>query len=228
MTTLCFTIHDSANDPTTELWFAEPPGFTALPLDALLPVPESSAADLLRTAVAPFLAAAPDDVIRQQFIAQFAKGQQLLGALREVGTVHFSVGLHRDDIDDTDKSSSQPLLSFFTLSWRDIAAAPRAVTAARAVASTQGHSRIEYLELPCGPATLSETVLTPSADSGLSQAPLIQIHAHLPYPDCKRLVVLTLSTTAVARREQYREILQQLAETVSFDNPLKAGASESR
>ncbi|MCZ4515766.1 hypothetical protein O3Q52_48210 [Streptomyces sp. ActVer] len=221
-----FTLHNSAKDPTTEIWFAEPPGFTALPLDALLPVPESPAADVLRTALAPFLDAAPDDVLRQQFIAQFAKGQQLLGALREVGTVHFSVGLHRDDIDGTDESSGQPLLSFFTLSWRDTAVAPRAVTVARAVTSAQGHTRIEYLELSCGPATLSETVLKPSADSGLSPAPLVQIHAHLPHPDCKRLVVITLSTTVVARREQYREILQQIAETVSFDNPLAQAENE--
>ncbi|MEV0635290.1 hypothetical protein AB0I77_10060 [Streptomyces sp. NPDC050619] len=227
MTIPSFTLHDSAKDPTTEVWFAEPPGFTTLPLDALLPAPESPAADVLRTALAPFLDSAPDDMIRQQFIAQFAKSQQLLGALREVGTAHFSVGLHRDDIDDTGNNSSQPLLSFFTLSWRDTAVAPRAVTAARAVTSAEGHTRIEYLELPCGPATLSETVLTPSMDSGFPQAPLIQIHAHLPHPDCKRLVVLTLSTTAVARREQYRAILQQVAETVSFDNPLEAGTSEA-
>jgi hypothetical protein len=226
MTNSSFTLHDSAKDPTTEIWFAEPPGFTALPLDALLPAPESSGADVLRTALAPLLDAAPDEVIRQQFIGQFAKGQQLLGALREVGTVHFSVGLHRDDIADSDRGSDQPLLSFFTLSWRNTAMAPRAVTAARAVTSSHGHTRIEYLELSCGPATLSETVLTPSTDSGLSQAPLVQIHAHLPHPDCKRLVVLTLSTTAAACREQYREILQQIAETVSFDNPLAQAEDE--
>ncbi|MFC8200708.1 hypothetical protein ACFUTV_35735 [Streptomyces sp. NPDC057298] len=217
MTTPSFTFHDSAKDPTSKIWFAEPPGFTALPLDALLPAPESPAADVLRTALAPFLDAAPDDMIREQFIAQFAKGQQLLGALREVGTVHFSVGLHRDDTDDAGRSSGQPLLSFFTLSWRDTAVASRAVTAARAVTSAQGHAHIEFLELPCGPATLSETVLTPSADSGFSQAPLVQIHAYVPHPDCKRLVVLTLSTTAAVHRERYRTILQQMAETVSFE-----------
>jgi hypothetical protein len=49
----------------------------------------------------------------------------------------------------------------------------------------------------------------------------------LPHPDCKRLVVLTLSTTAVARRDQYRAILHQIAETVSFDDPLVPGTSEA-
>lgn len=228
MTVPSFTLHDSAKDPAAELWFAEPPGFRALPLDALLPSPGSPAADTLRTTLAPFLDAAPDDLIRQQFIAQFARGQQLLSALCEVGTVHCSIGLHRDDIDDMGNSSGQLLLSFFTLSWCETAVAPRAVTAARAVTVAERHARIEFLELPCGPATLTETVLTPSGDSGVPQTPLLQIHAHVPHPDCKRLVVLTLSTTAGARREQYRLLLQRIAETVSFENPLESATGEAR
>ncbi|WP_234048401.1 hypothetical protein [Streptomyces liliifuscus] len=219
---------DSVNDPEAELWFAEPAGFTSLPLDGLLPEPGSPAADTLRTAVAPFLDAAPNEMVRQQFISHFASGQQLLWALREVGTVHCSIGLHRDDVDEAGMNSGQPLLSLFTLSWRDTAVAPRGVTAARALAVNEGRTHIEYLELPCGPATFSESVCTPSADSGLPQLSLLQVHAHLPHPDCKRLVVLTLSTTAVARREQYRAVLQQIAETVSFDDPLVPGTSEAR
>ncbi|WP_326722758.1 MULTISPECIES: hypothetical protein [unclassified Streptomyces] len=227
MTILSFTLHESVKDPTAELWFAEPSGFVALPLDAMLPALDSQAANTLRTALAPFLDAARDEAIRQQFIAQFANGQQLLSALCEVGTVHCSIGLHRDDIDDTGDNSGQPLLSLFTLSWRDTAVAPRAVTAARAVTSSEGHRRVEYAEFPCGPVTLGETVLTPSAESGLPQAPLLQIHAYVPHPDCKRLVVLTLSTTAVVRREEYRAVLQQIAETVSFESPLESGTSEA-
>lgn len=225
MNTPVFILHESVEDLGTEAWFAEPPGFTALPIDALLSEPDSPAADELRTALAPFLDTAPDEMTRQRFIADFAQGQQLLGAMREVGTVHCSIGLHRDDVDDTGTSNSQPLFSLFTLSWRDTAVAPRAVTAARAVTSAEGHTHISYLELPCGPASLSETVRTASADSGLPQLPLLQVHAHLPHPDCKRLVVLTLSTTAVVRREQYRAVLQQIAETVSFDNPLESATS---
>ncbi|MEV0223988.1 hypothetical protein [Streptomyces sp. NPDC050704] len=222
-----FTVDDSAKDPDADIWFAEPAGFTPLPLDILLARPDSPAAHELRTAFAPFLEAAPDEVTRQRFVAQVAEGQQLLAALREIGTVHCSIGLHRDDIDDAGGGNGQPLSSFLTLSWRDTAVSSRAATAARAVASADGHAHIAYLELPCGPATFSETVRTPSVDSGLPPQALLQIHAHLPHPDCKRLVVLTLSTTAVARREQYRAILQQIAETVSFDNPLEARTSEA-
>ncbi|AVH58461.1 MULTISPECIES: hypothetical protein [Streptomyces] len=222
-----FLLDDSVNDPEAELWFAEPAGFTALPLDALLPEPGSPAADQLRTAVAPFLDAAADEMARQQFIAQFASAQQLMSALREVGTVHCSIGLHRDDVDESGASGGQPLLSFFTVSWRETAVAPRGVTAARAVTGTEGHTHTEYRELPCGPATFSETVRTPSADSGLPTAPLLQVYAYLPHPDCKRLALLTLSTTAMARRAEYRTILRQIADTVSFDNPLDADSSKA-
>lgn len=216
-----FTVADSAEDPDADIWFAEPAGFTAVPLDALLPVPGSQAADDLRTALAPILDAALDGVARQRFIAQFAQGQQLLGALTEAGTVHCSIGLHRDDVDAGAASRGRPLLSFFTVSWRATAVSPRAVTAARAVSRLDAQARIEFVELPCGPVAFSETVHTPGVVSGVPQMPLVQFRAHLPHPDCRRLAVFTLSTTAVDRSEQYRAILRRIAALASFDNPLR-------
>jgi len=222
-----FAVADSANDPEADIWFAEPAGFTAIPLDALLPPLGSPAAEDLRTALAPFLDAAPDEMAREQFIAQFTQGRQLLVALRETGTVHCSIGMHRDDVDESGTSNGEPLLSLFTISWSDTAVAPRAVTAARAVTDVVTQTHIEYVELPCGPATFSERVHTPRADSGLPQLPLVQFRVHLPHPDCKRLAILTLSTAAVARREQYRVILRQIATLVSFDNPLYPDSGEA-
>ncbi|MET8899347.1 hypothetical protein [Streptomyces sp. NPDC004538] len=213
-------IHESVKDPYAELWFAEPAGFTALPLDALLPEPGTGAAEGLRAAVAPLLERVGSETARQDFIAQIASGQQLLAALREFGTVHCSVGLHRDDLG----GSPRPLLSLFSITWRTTATAPRAVTAARAVTACVGHSRIEYVDLPSGPATLSETTLGPTPGSGLPQLPLLQVHAHLPHPDCKRMAVFTLSTTVPARRGEYRAILRQVVETVRFADPLAAEA----
>lgn len=216
-----FTVADSAEDPEAEIWFAEPAGFTALPRTALIPAPDSPSAGELRSALAPVLRAAPDEMARQQFIAQLAQGQELLRGLSEAGIVHCSVGLHRDDVDETTPGGSRPLLSFLTVSWVPTAVSPRAVTAARAVGGPVGSTRIECAELACGPATFSETLRTPRAGCGLPQVPLIQFHAHLPHPDCKRLAVCTLSTTAVARHEQYRAILRQVASTVCFDSPLE-------
>jgi hypothetical protein len=222
------SFHDSFRDPHAELWFGEPAGYTALPVEALLPTPDSPDADKLRASVAPFLDSLPDEMVRQQFIAQFASGQRLLATLWDIGTVHCSIGLHCDDVEDRGDDIGTPLLSLFTISWRDTKIAPRGVTAARAVTATGKHAHIEFLELPCGPAAFSETMLTASADSGLPQQPLLQIHAHLPHPDCKRLAVLSVSTTAMSRREEYREILRQIAGTVSFANPLEAGTKEDR
>lgn len=220
MTPAAIIVHESVHDSHAELWFAEPAGFTALPWEALLAEPGTPGADSLREAMAPLLASASSEIARQEFIAQVASGQQLLAALREFGTVHCSVGLHRDDIG----GGPRPLLSLFSITWRATATAPRAATAARAVTASLGHSRIEYVDLPGGPATLSETTVGPAPGSGLPQLPLLQVHAHLPHPDCKRLAVLTLGTTALARRGEYRAILRQVAETVRFADPLAVEA----
>ncbi|MDQ0751011.1 hypothetical protein QF034_005242 [Streptomyces africanus] len=210
-------IADSVHDPSSGIWFAVPGGFTELPLDVLLAPPASAEADRLREALAPLVEAMPDGVTRQQFIAQLASGQQLLRALREVGTVHCSLGVHRDDVEG---GSGGILHSIFTVSWRDIAWSPRSVSAARAVATAEQHSHIEYLDLPSGPASMGETVRTPTSESGLPPTPLLQISAYLPHPDCKRMAVLMMSTPEIGRREQYREILRQIAELTSFDSPL--------
>ncbi|GAA2399264.1 hypothetical protein [Streptomyces coeruleofuscus] len=210
-------ISESVHDPSCGIWFAVPGGFTELPLNVLLAPPTSAEADRLREALAPLVEAIPDGVTRQQFIAQLASGQQLLRALREVGTVHCSLGVHRDDVEG---GRGGFLHSLFTVSWRDIAWSPRSVSAARAVATAEQHSNIEYLDLPSGPASMGETVRTPTPESGLSTTPLLQIYAYLPHPDCKRMAVLMVSTPEVGRREQYREILRHIAELTSFESPL--------
>ncbi|MGC3000461.1 hypothetical protein ACPF8X_19390 [Streptomyces sp. G35A] len=213
----------SVADPRAELWFVEPAGFLPLPLEALLPEPGSPACDALRSAAAPLLDAAPDEAARNALVTAFATGQQLLGALRESGTVHCSLGLHRDDVSEVSSGGgSAPLFSLFTVSWRDTAVAPRGVTAARAVALGEGRGQgwVEFVELPCGPAAFSETVSTPAVGSGLPQRPLLQVHAHLPHPDCRRLAVLTLTTTAPGRRDEYRAILRLIAGSAGFENPL--------
>ncbi|GAA3495683.1 hypothetical protein GCM10019016_027830 [Streptomyces prasinosporus] len=221
MADLAIVIDDSFNDPHAELWFSEPAGFTALPLAELLPSPDSGAADDLRAAATPLLDAFPEGGARRHFIAQFATAQRLLAALRETGTVHCSVGLHRDDVGDVAVVGGRgPLFSLFTISWRDTGVAPRGVTAARAVTSADGHARIEFAELPCGPVTFGETASVPAPGSGLPRRPLLQLHAYLPHPDCRRLAVLTLTTTAPERRDEYRAILRLIAESVSFENPL--------
>jgi hypothetical protein len=143
--------------------------------------------------------------------------------MRREGTVHCSLGLHRDDTEEGDGSA---LISMFTVTWTNTSWAPRAVTAARSVVDNENHSNIEYSELPCGPASFSETVRAPTVESGLPQVPLLQFHAYLPHPDGTSLALLLLGTTAVAQRDQYRAILRTIAGTVSFVDPFGPGATE--
>lgn len=221
--TIRFILDESAHNPDADMWFAQPEGFTTIPFRTLLNPPGSPGAEALREALAPVLDSLNDNLARQRFLAHLGQGQHLLAALAEVGTTRCAIGLHRDDISAPGEGSEAGggfLFSLFTVSWRDIAPAAPTVTAARAVAGAEGHTHIEYLELPCGPASFSETVRTPNADSGLPQDPVLQVFAHLPHPDGKRLVVLTLGTTAVRRRAEYRSLLHQIAENVSFEDPL--------
>lgn len=221
MSDLKFVVEDSARDPNTDIWFAVPPGFKEVPLENIIAPHGSPAAQKMKEAWTTLLDSATDPVLRQQLTARIAQVQQFLVALIEVGTVHCSLGLHRDDANDREVAAEAvPLLSLFTIAWRGTAWAPPGVTAARAIATAGGHSGIEYLELPCGPASISETVRQAPAESGLPQEPLLQIHAHLPHPDGKRLALLTLSTTAVTQREDFRGMLQQICGMVSFENPL--------
>ncbi|MEW2161829.1 hypothetical protein AB0912_02350 [Streptomyces sp. NPDC007084] len=215
------TVAESAEDPEADIWFAEPTGFTAVPLEALLPSAESPSGGDLNSVLEPLLLAAPDELARQQFIARLAQGRQLLGALGEAGVVHCSIGLHRDDVEGAGAGGGGLLLSFLTLSWSTTAASPRAVTAARAVSDLDSQTGVEYAELPCGPATFSETLRTPRAGYGLPELPLLQFYAHLPHPDCRRLAVFTLSTTAVARQREYRVLLRQIAGSACFVSPLE-------
>ncbi|GAA1929898.1 hypothetical protein GCM10009837_64530 [Streptomyces durmitorensis] len=221
-----FTLHDSVHAHDTAIWFALPAGFTHVPIAELLASPGTAAASQRHVAIARLLEAAPNSTTRQALTAQLATAQQLLLALREVGTVHSSIGLHRDDTENGDGS---PLLSLFTITWRDTAWSPRSFAAARAVATAAHHTRIEYADLACGPVTLSETLRAPAPAAGLppSRGPLLQLHAHLPHPTGKRLAVLTLSTAAAARREEYRALLRQITELVSFESPLEGGSSKT-
>ncbi|MFJ6083832.1 hypothetical protein ACIQI8_20765 [Streptomyces sp. NPDC092369] len=214
-------IHPRARTEGDGIWFLRPPGFISLPLDSLSAEPASRKTEALRDAMEPLLATAPDEPTRQRFAADLLFAERLFATLRTDGTVHCSLGLHRND---TGSGEAGMLLSLFTVTWVNTAWAPRGVTAARAVTAGEGHAHLEYAEMPCGPASFSESVRTPRADSGIPQMPLLQFHAHLPHPDGTSLALLTLSTTATAHRDTFRGLLRQIAELVSFDDPFAAGS----
>lgn len=217
MTEPNLVVHPHTRAEGDGIWFAVPPGFVSLPLGVLLAPVGTPEQEELSAALTPLLASAPDETSRRQFTAVLASVQQMIYTLRREGTVHFSLGLHRDDIGNDETGA---LISVFTITWVDTSWAPRGVIAARAVTAAENHTHIAYDELPCGPAAFSEILRTAKPDSGLPQEPLLQFHAYLPHPDGTSLALLTLSTTAVRHRERYRTLLRHIAQLVAFDDPL--------
>ncbi len=215
-------LDESANNSHADIWFAMPSGFTDIPVGALLSSPDSEAGHGVRESWQSLMASMPDERLRQQLTIELGRVQQILLALTEAGAVHCSLGLHMDDSADGTHPGRKPvpLLSLFTITWHNTAWSPPAVKAALAITSDEDASHLDAVELPCGPATFSEKERQVPPESGLPTAPLLQLLAHLPHPDGKNLAVLMLSTTAVHRREDYRAILRQIAEMVSFENPL--------
>lgn len=209
-------VHPSVKEPGDGLWFVTPPGFVALPLGVLGGEADLPRGEEFGRALAPLLDSGPDEMTRQRFLAELGRLCAMFRVLRREHTVHCSLGLHRDDTGEVDGGV---LTSLFTITWVPTSWAPPGVTAARAVAAAEGHAHVEFAELACGPATFSEILRTPTAESGLPRLPLLQLHAHLPHPDGTRLALLTVSTAALAHREHYRRILRDLAGMVSFEDP---------
>ncbi|MFF7469847.1 hypothetical protein [Streptomyces sp. NPDC008092] len=192
-----YMIDDSARREDADVWFALPSGFVPLPLHEL-----AAAARDAAQAEGPLIGLGP--VLR---LAQL---------LLEAGAVHCCLGLHADD-----EGGGGPLLSLFTLARRDTYWAPRSVLAGRAAAGVEGAEHIETLDLPCGPASLVQTRLREPAELGLG-APngLLQVTAYVPCLDGRRIAILSLATAAVEHAEHYRDLLRDIAGTVSFEDPL--------
>ncbi|MFD8716682.1 hypothetical protein ACFV2H_01275 [Streptomyces sp. NPDC059629] len=197
MSRASYVIDDSARSPDADIWFALPPGFIPLPLQ-----------ELTTTEGEPVQTEGP--------LPGLGPVLRLAQLLLETGAVHCSLGLHADDEGD-----GGPLLSLFTLAWRGTGWAPRSVLAARAAVGAEGAAHIEILDLPCGPAALVQTRLDAPSELGLG-APhgLLQVTAHVPCFDGRRIAILSLATTAGGHAEHYRDLLRNIAGTVSFEDPL--------
>ncbi|WP_217551328.1 hypothetical protein [Streptomyces sp. GbtcB6] len=203
MSAVAYMIDDSARSKDVDVWFALPPGFVPLPLDEL--------------------AAATRDVAQAEDpVTGLGPVLRLAQLLLEAGAVHCCLGLHADDEGD-----GGPLLSLFTLAWRGTDWAPRSVLAGRAAAGTEGAEHIETLDLPCGPASLVQTRLHEPPELGLG-APdgLLQVTAYVPCLDGRRVAILSLATTEVEHARHYRDLLRDIAGTVSFEDPLPEASDD--
>ncbi|WP_129307062.1 hypothetical protein [Streptomyces sp. L2] len=212
-----YLIDESALSEDADVWFVLPPGFVPLPLQELAIAEQNPAvASRLADALRPLFEAGADNAAKQRLLTALGPVLRVAQVLLSVDTVHCCIGLHADDIGDGDL-----LLSMFTLTWKATNWAPRRVLVARALAGAQGTEYRERLDLPCGPAALVQSRLTgPSEVGPVAGRRLLQITAHVPCTEGRRIAMLTLATTAIERAQEYRCLLRDIARSLSFENPL--------
>jgi hypothetical protein len=206
-------IDDTARDPSSKIWYALPAGFFGIPIAALDPAPGSEQETHLEQALALILDLAPEDQ-RDRYIGALRDVRYMAGQMRRDGVLACALGMHYAD----DGSSAS---SVFTVALKDIEWAPAKVTAVRAVSLRESAENVGLLTLPGGrPASICDTLITMPALEGLPSQELYQCNLYIPAPSGTQLGVLTLSSTAVDCRTYYRDMLEGIAHTVSFHDPL--------
>ncbi|MFF4561058.1 hypothetical protein [Streptomyces sp. NPDC001435] len=207
------SIDSSVRMPDADVWFALPAGFIPLPLRELAPsegAPET--ADSTQRPLGALVEAMRSPEERRHLATLLAPVGRMFQVLACSGVIHCSLGLHRDDDGD-----GRLLPSLFTLSWSETAWAPRRVIASRVAAGFADARHVEALDLCCGPALLVENVVSTQVTADLSQE-LLQVAVHVPFPSATKLAVLTLSTMAEHRADNYRNLMREVAEMVTFEN----------
>jgi hypothetical protein len=206
-------IEDSALDPTSQIWYALPGGFVDIPLAALAPEPGTEGEQRLEQAMALVLEATPG-AVRDRYLGALRDVHAMARYMQREGVIGCSMGMHLAD----DGSGA---LSVFTVALRDIEWAPPKLTALRAVAERQSAQNIAALVLAGGhPASVADTVVPRFSAPGLPPQDLYQCNVYVPDPAGARLAILTLSTTAVGVRSHYRQMMEGIAYTVSFVDPM--------
>ncbi|MEU6098723.1 hypothetical protein [Streptomyces sp. NPDC047079] len=206
-------IDDTARDPSSKIWYALPGGYFDVPIDALDPMPGSEQETHLDQVLALVLDVVPEDQ-RDRYASALRDVRYMAAQMRSEGVVACSLGMHYAD-------DGSAVMSVFTVALRDIEWAPAKITAVRAVSVRECQEEIELLTLPGDrPASISDTVITMPALAGVPSQDLYQCNLYIPTPSGAQLGVLTLSSTAVGSRKHYRDMMEGIAHTVSFHDPL--------
>lgn len=206
------------------MWFRLPPGYYSLDdVDAL---EETASAFLERILDSK---TGLDDALRN--VHSLAS---LLTATRDGDSVHASVGIHPD-------GESGACLSFFMVSMTAVTPRPSALAVAQcALAMAQSplwnSNTGRLLELPSGmPAALVAGRLAPPPPSLLENAgvtaassEVFQARLTVACPTGEHIAVADLSSAATRHAEAYTSILEGIAQTVSFIEPVPQTGSPQR
>ncbi|WP_210582693.1 hypothetical protein [Streptomyces sp. GESEQ-4] len=206
-------IDDSARDPSSKIWYALPGGYFDIPLDALDAEPGSEHEARLKYLMALVADCAPE-AERDRYAGTVQDVRHMVRYMRTEGIIGCSLGMHYAD----DGSSAA---SVITVALKDIEWAPPKLTAVRAVSLRECPENVGLLTLPGGrPGSMSDTLVTTPAVTGMAAQELYQCNLYVPAPSGVQLAVLTLSTVAVNSRRHYRDLMESIAHTVTFQDPM--------
>ncbi|MGW5611798.1 hypothetical protein ACWEWI_38260 [Streptomyces sp. NPDC003753] len=212
-TPLRLVIDDSARDPSAKIWYALPGGYVDLPLDALDAEPGSEYEAQLDHVMALIADCAPEPE-RERYAGALRDVRYMVRQMQREGIIGCSLGMHHAD----DGSSA---VSVVTVALRDIEWAPPKLTVVRAVSLRECTENVALLTLPGGrPGAVSDTMVTMPALASMPAQELYQCNLYIAAPSGVQLAVLTLSTTAVGSRKHYRDLMEAIAYTVSFTDPM--------
>lgn len=206
-------LDESARDRGADVWYALPGSFIDVPLSALHPAPGTDDETQLKQAMGAVLQATPED-FREQYAASLRDVRAMSAYMAREGIVACCLGMHSDD-------DGSPSLAVFTLALRSIEWAPAKITAARAVTERDGIENVGLLRLPGGhSASVSDTVVSQFSAGGMEPRDFYQCNVYVPDPAGTQVATLTLTTTSVATRRHYRDLMEGVANTVCFEDPV--------
>lgn len=206
-------IDESAKDRSSRIWYALPGSFIEIPLSAMDPAPGSTEEAYLSEAMGAVLEAAPEST-RGTYAAALNDVRIMSRYMRREGIIACCLGMHADD-------DGSPSLAVFTVSLNAIEWTPAKITAARAIVDRHNIENIGFLTLPGGhPASVSDTVVSQFSAGGMDPEDIYQCNLYVPDPAGTQLATLTLTSTSVRSRRHYRDLMEGIAHTVAFQDPL--------
>jgi len=206
-------IDESAKDRSSRIWYALPGSFIEIPLSAMDPGPGSPEEAYLSQAMVAVLDAAPEST-REAYAGALRDVRTMSRYMRREGTIACCLGMHADD-------DGSPSLAVFTVSLNAIEWMPAKITTARAIVDRDNIENPEFLTLPGGhPASVSDTVVSQFSAGGLDPEDIYQCNLYVPDPAGTQLATLTLTSTSIRSRRHYRDLMEGIAHTVAFQDPL--------
>jgi hypothetical protein len=206
-------IDETAKDRSSRIWYALPGSFIEIPISAMDPAPGSPEEAYLSQAMGVVLDAVPEPT-HETYVGALNDVRVMSRYMRREGIIACCLGMHAED-------DGSPSLAVFTVSLSAIEWTPAKITAARAILDRDNIENMGFLTLPGGhPASVTDTVVSQLSAGGIDPEDVYQCNLYVPDPAGTQLATLTLTSTSVSSRRHYRELMEGIAPTVAFQDPL--------